>query len=82
MQRASPVSFAGPKRDTPPGLSIDDLPIIDLILISHNHYDHLDKLTIKKITKNQSHKPPKYFVPLKLKQWFLNIGITNITELD
>ena len=81
-QRASPVSFAGPKRDTPPGLSIDDLPIIDLILISHNHYDHLDKLTIKTITKNQPDKPPKIFVPLKLKQWFLNLGITNITELD
>ena len=81
-QRASPVSFAGPKRDTPPGLSIDDLPIIDLILISHNHYDHLDKLTIKTIIKNQPDKPPKIFVPLKLKQWFLDLGITNITELD
>ena len=81
-QRASPISFAGPKRYTPPGLSIDDLPIIDLILISHNHYDHLDKLTIKTIIKNQPDKPPKIFVPLKLKQWFLNLGITNITELD
>ena len=81
-QRASPISFAGPKRYTSPGLSLDDLPIIDLILISHNHYDHLDELTIKTITKNQPDKPPKIFVPLKLKQWFLNLGITNITELD
>ena len=81
-QRASPVSFAGPKRDTPPGLSIDDLPIIDLILISHNYYVHLDKLTIKTIIKNQPDKTPNIFVPLKLKQCFLDLGITNITELD
>ena len=51
-QRASPISFAGPKRYTSPGLSLDDLPIIDLILISHNHYDHVDKLTIKTKIKN------------------------------
>ena len=81
-QRASPISFAGPKRYTSPGLSLDDLPIIDLILISHNHYDHLDELTIKKIIKNQTDKPPNIFVPLKLKQWFFDLGITNITELD
>ena len=81
-QRASPFSFAGPKRYTSPGLSLDDLPIIDLILISHNHYDHLDELTIKTIIKNQPDKPPNIFVPLKLKQWFFNLGITNITELD
>ena len=81
-QRASPFSFAGPKRYTSPGLSLDDLPIIDLILISHNHYDHLDELTIKTIIKNQPDKPPNIFVPLKLKQWFFDLGITNITELD
>ena len=41
-QRTSPISFAGPKRYTSPGLSLDDLPIINLILISHNYYNHLD----------------------------------------
>ncbi len=80
--RASPFSFAGPKRYTRPGLSIEDLPRIDLILISHNHYDHLDKLTIKKIYTRQSDKPPKFFVPLKLKEWFLRLGIKNVLELD
>ena len=52
-KRASPVVFAGPSRTTPPGLDIDDLPEIDVIVISHNHYDHLDYQTILNITRKQ-----------------------------
>ena len=48
-ERASPVTFAGPKRIRPPGVAIDDLPEIDLILISHNHYDHLDLDTLQRL---------------------------------
>ena len=48
-RRASPVSFAGPERYMKPGISIEDLPHIDLIVISHNHYDHLNRLTLEKI---------------------------------
>jgi len=81
-QRASPVSFAGPKRYTNPGLSIEDLPEIDLIIISHNHYDHLDKLTVEKLFEQQSKNPPHVFVPLRLKKWFEDLGIENVTELD
>jgi N-acyl-phosphatidylethanolamine-hydrolysing phospholipase D len=44
-ERASPVQFAGPKRAQPPGLSLAQLPHIDVVLISHNHFDHLDKNT-------------------------------------
>jgi len=44
--RASPLSFAGPRRVTAPGIEWDDLPPIDLILLSHNHYDHLDQATL------------------------------------
>ena len=47
-RRASPVNFAGPERFMKPGISIEDLPHIDLIVISHNHYDHLDRLTLEK----------------------------------
>lgn len=47
--RASPVSFVGPRRVNPPGVALEDLPKIDLILISHNHYDHLDIETLKKL---------------------------------
>ncbi|GJD95267.1 MBL fold metallo-hydrolase [Methylobacterium iners] len=41
-KRASPVAFAGPRRVNPPGIAFDDLPPIDAVLITHNHYDHLD----------------------------------------
>jgi L-ascorbate metabolism protein UlaG (beta-lactamase superfamily) len=46
-QRASPLSFAGPKRITVPGVRLEDLPPIDAILLSHNHYDHLDIAALK-----------------------------------
>ena len=52
-ERASPFSFAGPSRTTPVGLKIEDLPKIDLIVISHNHYDHLDKETSHHLIKQQ-----------------------------
>jgi len=45
--RASPISFAGPRRVTSPGIELDALPPIDAILLSHNHYDHLDMATLK-----------------------------------
>jgi L-ascorbate metabolism protein UlaG (beta-lactamase superfamily) len=48
-ERASPVSFAGPKRVREPGVRLDDLPVIDLVLLSHNHYDHFDLSTIEKL---------------------------------
>ena len=80
--RASPVSFAGPKRYTQPGLSIEDLPIVDLVIISHNHYDHLDRLTLEKLLQQQPKNPPQIFVPLKLKKWFTDLGIKNVIEMD
>lgn len=48
-QRASPVSFAGPRRVREPGIAFDDLPPIDLVLVSHNHYDHLDSTTLARL---------------------------------
>jgi N-acyl-phosphatidylethanolamine-hydrolysing phospholipase D len=45
--RASPVQWAGPARHAPPGLPLDDLPPLDAILITHDHYDHLDRLTVR-----------------------------------
>jgi len=53
--RASPFSFAGPKRVAAPGIAFGDLPPIDLVLVSHNHYDHLDVATLKRL--QQGHAP-------------------------
>jgi L-ascorbate metabolism protein UlaG (beta-lactamase superfamily) len=49
--RVSPVSFAGPSRFNPPGVAFDDLPEIDVVLVSHNHYDHLDLPTLKRLAE-------------------------------
>ena len=47
--RCSPVSFAGPRRVRPPGQSLDSLPGVDLLLVTHNHYDHMDLPTLRKV---------------------------------
>jgi N-acyl-phosphatidylethanolamine-hydrolysing phospholipase D len=75
--RVSPVPFIGPKRKAPPGIPFDDLPRIDAVLISHNHYDHLDKPTIKKLGN-----APRYFIPLGLQDWFAALGINRVSQLD
>lgn len=78
-RRASPVSFFGPKRFTEPGLGFEDLPRIDLVVISHDHYDHLDVATVIRLA--EAHHPT-FFVPLGLKGWFEELGITGVQELD
>ena len=76
-ERASPVGFAGPRRYTPPALRNAELPDIDYVVISHNHYDHLDHPTVAELGNRVT-----WLVPLKLKQWFLDKGIDNVVELD
>ncbi len=76
-ERASPFSFMGPKRATPPSLSIDQLPPIDFVVISHNHYDHLDAYTVKTLGDQAT-----WLVPLGYKQWFADQGVSNVVEFD
>jgi len=79
--RVSPVSFAGPKRHVAPGLGSADLPHVDAVLISHNHYDHLDAASVKALA-SQPGGPPLFVVPLGVKAWFADAGIANVVELD
>jgi L-ascorbate metabolism protein UlaG (beta-lactamase superfamily) len=80
-ERASPVDFAGPKRVVAPGLPFADLPHIDAVVISHNHYDHLDRDTVQRLS-TQAGGSPRFFVPLGLKAWFEGEDIHDVTELD
>ena len=68
-RRVSPVSFAGPKRHQPPGLTVDQLPPIDALLISHNHYDHLDRPSVRAVHQKQQ-VVPLSFVPKGVDAWF------------
>ncbi|KIW24030.1 uncharacterized protein PV07_09769 [Cladophialophora immunda] len=78
--RCSPFSWLGPKRYTEMPCQIKDIPIIDAVVISHNHYDHLSHPTILEIAK---HNPEcHFFVPLGNKKWFSASGIEKCTELD
>lgn len=79
--RASPLSFVGPARAQKPGLWPHELPRIDLVVISHNHYDHLDEGSVRLLAA-QSGGPPLFVVPLGLKRWMDAAGITNVVELD
>jgi len=81
-ERASPLQWIGPKRAVQPGLKMEDLPDLDLILISHNHYDHLDSGSISRLKQLQNEIAPTFAVPLKLKKWFADKGIKNVLELD
>lgn len=77
--RVSPLSFAGPKRMRPPGLKFEDLPKIDLVILSHNHYDHLDLPTLRKL---DSLYRPDFIVPLGVDLLLNQQGIQNTASLD
>lgn len=79
--RASPFDWAGPKRHVPPAVAIPDLPRIDVVFVSHSHYDHLDLRTLGALAR-QPGGPPVYVVPLGLKALLADAGITTAVELD
>jgi len=79
-ERASPVSFAGPRRHTPPGVALDALPPIDLVLVSHDHYDHLDEPTVKQLLR--AHREARWLAPLGVGRWLERRGAHVMRELD
>lgn len=79
-QRCSPFPFLGPKRQIEPPIALSDLPKIDVVLISHDHYDHLDKKTVRKLHR----KFPNivWIVPTGVKKWFTGrFGKIDVREL-
>lgn len=77
--RASPLDFAGPRRFSPPGVKMEDLPPIDAVILSHNHYDHLDEAAVKALKARHN---PQFFVPLGVAEWFRRRGMSRVVELD
>jgi len=79
-ERASPASFAGPRRYMPPGIPFEDLPPIDLVLVSHDHYDHLDDPTVRRLAVQ--HAEASWLAPLGLSAWLTDRGVGQVRELD
>lgn len=77
--RASPVSWAGPKRVQPPALGLHQLPHIHAVVVSHNHYDHLDLPTLRWLAREHQ---PLIVTTLGNKAWLEQRGVGNVVELD
>ncbi|MGH9422259.1 MAG: MBL fold metallo-hydrolase, partial [Thermoanaerobaculia bacterium] len=74
-ERVSPVRFAGPRRHRAPGIRFEDLPPIDLVLVSHNHYDHMDVATLRKLGR-------PIIVPLGNAALMARHGVYRAIDLD
>ena len=79
-RRASPVSFAGPARVVPAAVPFAELPSVDVVLLSHNHYDHLDARTVRRLAT--VHRHAQWLVPLGLADFVRRRGVERVTELD
>ena len=79
-KRVSPFGFIGPVRFFEPPLSLDDLPPLDGVIISHDHYDHLDASTVKILAA----KGNNFFCPLGVSKWLKKFGVqtSKINEFD
>ena len=78
-ERASPLSFAGPKRARAPGIPLDRLPQVDVILLSHNHYDHMDLSSLRALRDRSN---PTIVTGLGNGAYLASKGVTGAIELD
>ncbi|KAJ3086794.1 hypothetical protein HK102_012461 [Quaeritorhiza haematococci] len=69
--------WMGPRRLRPTPCKLSDLPKVDIVIISHNHYDHLDIEVVKQLKDSVT-----WYVPMGLGKWFAKLGVTNVVELD
>ena len=78
-ERVSPVQWTGPRRVRAPGLPFDELPPIDVVLVSHNHYDHLDLDTLRRL---ETRHRPLFVTGLGNRRFLEQHGMTRVVELD
>jgi N-acyl-phosphatidylethanolamine-hydrolysing phospholipase D len=79
-ERAFPVQWMGPRRVMPPGLTLEALPPLDIVFVSHNHYDHLDRHAVKWISRH--HPGVTWVVPLGVGRYIRRWGAREVVELD
>ncbi|XP_048252801.1 N-acyl-phosphatidylethanolamine-hydrolyzing phospholipase D-like isoform X2 [Haliotis rufescens] len=79
--RCSPSQWFGPKRYRKPPCKVEDLPKVDAVVISHNHYDHLDYYSVVALNKKFG-ASLRWYVPMGLKEWMVSTGCQNVQELD
>jgi L-ascorbate metabolism protein UlaG (beta-lactamase superfamily) len=77
--RASPVQWAGPKRVRAPGIRFEELPPIDVVLLSHDHYDHMDVATLQRLHREHD---PLYFTGLGNGTRLRKLGISRVSDMD
>jgi N-acyl-phosphatidylethanolamine-hydrolysing phospholipase D len=75
-----PVQWAGPRRHVPPGIPFNQLPPIDIVLQSHDHYDHFDDWTVRAIAR--AHPQARWYTPLNVGHRLVSRGVRHVTELD
>ncbi len=77
--RVSPVSWAGPRRVHAPGVAFESLPKIDAVLLSHDHYDHCDAASLRRLAREHQ---PVFLAPLNHRRLLAQLGATQVVELD
>ena len=80
-ERASPFSWMGPRRFVPPGLALDALPEIDAVLLSHDHYDHLDAPSVRRLQRRFG-PGLRWIAPLRHADWLHAHGVRQVREVD
>jgi L-ascorbate metabolism protein UlaG (beta-lactamase superfamily) len=81
-QRAAPVEWAGPKRFFAPPLPLEDLPRIDVVLLSHDHYDHLGARTVQRLAQMESTAAIPRITTLGVGKILKKLGVQDVRELD
>jgi L-ascorbate metabolism protein UlaG (beta-lactamase superfamily) len=81
-ERAAPTTWAGPKRFFAPPLALDDLPPIDAVLISHDHYDHLGAHTVRKLAAMPAFRNTRWITPLGVEKILHSLGVEHTQTLS